>query len=315
MSANLQPVPPGYTDYPLRQHAKMDHNLYDWRNSLTQPVLRWPGQQRIGLWVQLAVEWFPLDIAKKPFLPIGAPARPYPDTQTYTQRDYGNRIGIYRLMDAFKAAGITPTAFVNARLAQRYPMLMRDIIAEGYEIAAASLDAGTIHHAGLDIAAERAVILETLDIFKSFELSPRAWHSPSWSQSHHTAQLLVEAGITEMADWPNDELPYPFETPAGQILSLPGAYDLSDRAILIERGNTVADFNDQILRAHRQLQSETETGQHRLLTINLSPWVMGQPYRIAALEKLLQTLVADPATRPVTIADIRGAMLPTHPAE
>ncbi len=302
-----RPVGPRYLDSPIRREG-MDHDLYDWRATWSQPRLVWPGPVRLGVWFQVAVEWFPLDIGAHPFLPIGAPYRPYPDTQTYTQRDYGNRVGIYRMMDALRAARVPVSGFVNARIAARYPLLLRHIREEGWEIVAAGLDAGALHHEGLAEDVERGMIAEALALLRAGGAEPRAWHSPSWSQSTRTPVLLVEAGMTAMADWPNDEAPYVFRTPSGPILSLPAAYELSDRKILIERTNTLADFEDQMLRAFGRLRREAAEGPGgRLLTINLSPWIMGQPYRIAALERLLAAIFSGEDVAAVTIPDIVAA--------
>ncbi len=302
-----RPVGPDYLATP-RRGPGMDHDFYDWRATWAQPRLR-PGAVRLGVWFQVAVEWFPLDIAAHPFLPIGAPPRPYPDTQTYTQRDYGNRVGIYRMMDAFRGAGAPASAFVDARLAARYPLLVRHIREAGWEIVTAGLDAGALHHEGLAEDTERGMIAGALALLRAAGVEPAVWHSPSWSQSTRTPALLVQAGMRAMADWPNDEAPYEFRTPSGPILSLPAAYELSDRKILIERSNTLADFEDQMLRAFRRLRREAAEGPGgRLLTVNLSPWIMGQPYRIAALERLLAAFLdggEDVAV--VTVPEIEAA--------
>jgi allantoinase len=304
---SLKPTGPDYLEAPHRR-CGMDHDFYDWRDSHGQSRFQWQGNIRLGVWIQLAVEWFPLNISGQPFLPTGAPNRPYPDTQTYTARDYGNRIGIYRIIAALRAGKATASAFVNARLAQRYPLLLRHLLDEGYEMVVAGLDAGAIHHEGLGEAEERAMIAEALGIFTQLGVVPVAWHSPSWSQSTRTPRLLVEAGVPAMADWPNDESPYPFRTSAGTLISLPAAYELSDRKILIERLNPLADYEDQIRRAFRRLRREAaECGDGRLLTLNISPWIMGQPYRIAALERLLGEIFAPEDVAAVTVADMLAA--------
>ncbi|OBZ97575.1 polysaccharide deacetylase (plasmid) [Pararhizobium polonicum] len=304
----LQPTGPDYLKTPMRRHAAMDHDFYAWRDSLSARRLCWPDGIRLGVWLQIAVEWFPLNIGDKPFLPIGAPSRPFPDSQTYTQRDYGNRVGIFRMMDALKARGLSGSAFLNARVAQRYPILMREILAEKWEVVAAGLDAGAIHHEGLSEEEERGMIAEALAIFGDFGVKPDVWHSPSWSQSTRTPRLLKEAGFTAMADWANDEAPYRFDTSAGTIVSLPTAIELSDREMLGLRKQALDDVEASFMAAARRLAREAEDSGHgRLLTLNLSPWIMGQPYRIAAFERILDAIFSVDGTRAVSAPEIIAA--------
>lgn len=289
----LPPTGPEYLETPLRRTARMDHDFYPWRDAWSAPRLTWLEGKTLGVWIQIAVEWFPLNIDTKPFLPIGAPSRAFPDTQTYTQRDYGNRIGIFRMMDALKARNLSASAFMNARVAERYPILMKEIIAEGWEVVAAGLDAGAIHHEGLTEDGERAMIAEALSIFSGFGVSPAAWHSPSWSQSTRTPRLLLEAGVRSMVDWANDEAPYPFDTGAGKIIALPATAELSDREMLAVRKQRLADVEASFVAAAKRLAKEAkESGSGRLLTINLSPWLMGQPFRIAAFQRILDEIFA-----------------------
>lgn len=306
----IRPTGPAYLETPLRRYRQMDHDFYAWRDTWSERRLQWSGDTTLGVWIQIAVEWFPLNISGKPFLPVGAPNRAWPDTQTYTQRDYGHRVGIYRMMDALKARGLTASAFLNARVAQRYPILMREILGEGWEIVAASLDAGSIHHEGLDEKTEAAMIAETLTIFDGFGVTPVAWHSPSWSQSTRTPRLLVEAGVTAMADWVNDEVPYRFDTGAGEIIALPSTMELSDREMLAVRKQPLQDVERSFIAAARRLTNEAkESGHGRLLTINLSPWIMGQPYRIAAFERILDQIFAMEGAKSVTVPEIIEATI------
>ena len=113
-------LPNDYLDYPLRRHG-MDHERYDWSMLPRRTPVRWPGGARIALWVVPALEWFPLDMKGQPFKPPGAMQTAYPDLRHYTLRDYGNRVGIFRIMQALQQHGIPATAAVNAAVAVRYP--------------------------------------------------------------------------------------------------------------------------------------------------------------------------------------------------
>lgn len=307
MSKQILPTGPDYLETPLRREGP-DHDFFPWRDTWADNRLCWDGDTTLGIWIQVAVEWFPLNITGTPFLPIGAPNRPWPDSETYTQRDYGNRVGIFRMMDALSARGMTASTFLNARVAMRYPALAREIAKERWDVVAAGLDAGAIHHDGLDENTEQAMIAEALTLLRQQGLPPVAWHSPSWSQSARTPALLVDAGLKAMADWGNDEAPYQHMTASGSITSLPAAFELCDREIIANRQNALADFESAMIAAAQRLAREAaETGQHRLLTINLSPWIMGQPFRIAAFERILDAFAAIQGVKTVQVAEILAA--------
>ncbi|MBE3638773.1 polysaccharide deacetylase family protein [Mangrovicoccus algicola] len=308
MSAPIRPTGPDYLVTPMRRAARMDHGFYDWRDTHGAAHLEFGGGVKLGIWVQLAAEWFPMDTTGQPFLPLGAPHRPWPDSQVYTQRDYGLRIGIYRLLDALAARGLEASLFLNARVASRYPELMRHVLASGHDIVAAGLDMGAIHHEGLSEADERAMIAEALEILAGYGIAPSAWHSPGWSQSSRTPALLSQAGITAMADWCNDEVPYDFATGQGSIVALPNLIELTDKEMIGRSKARLHEYEAAILRAARRLLAEAEqSGSGRILPLHVTSWLMGQPYRIAGFERLLDALAAMPGAGFVTVPQIRAA--------
>ena len=58
----------------------------------------------MALWVNVALQYFPLNQQGKPFAPVGGMTTAYPDLRHYTLREYGNRVGIFRLLKAFDQA-------------------------------------------------------------------------------------------------------------------------------------------------------------------------------------------------------------------
>ena len=59
--------------------------------------MAWPGGKRLALWVNVALQYFPLNQQGKPFPPVGGMTTAYPDLRHYTLREYGNRVGIFPL--------------------------------------------------------------------------------------------------------------------------------------------------------------------------------------------------------------------------
>ena len=299
-------MPASYFDYPWRRKG-LDHHRFVHRNLPQAKPIVWPGKARVALWGAVHLGHFPMDMTAKPFAVPGGMERPYPSYWDYTQRDYGNRIGVYRLMKALDARGLRATALMNAVLATRYPALMKEIAARRWEIAAAGVDMGSVHHGGLPEADERALVKRAVDTLRGAGAAVRGWHSPAHSQSMRTLDLVAEAGLDYVTDWVNDDMPYPVTTAAGGLTAMPLAWDMSDQRLLFQQHMATEDFIDQVKRAFTTLYAEAATGGGRVLTLTLTPWVMGQPHRIRALGALLDHILGHAGVWPATGAEIVDA--------
>ncbi|WEK01188.1 MAG: polysaccharide deacetylase family protein [Candidatus Sphingomonas phytovorans] len=285
-----------YLDYPKRRHG-MDHEFYPWSNMSERPPIAWPNGKRVAVWVMVNLEWFPIVPQDKPFRAPGHMQTSYPDYRHYTAREYGTRVGFYRLLDAFAKVGARVSVAVNGAIADRYPSIIADIVAAGHEIVAHSTDMNGTIASGIDPDEERALILRALaSLEKASGIRPRGWHSIARSQSFATSGLLVEAGLDYMCDWVNDELPYRFATAAGEIVNLPLNHELSDRQILVAQQHSVDSYAEQMIDAYDLLERESASFGGRILPLNVTPYIMGLPYRIGAFEALLATLAARPGT-------------------
>jgi peptidoglycan/xylan/chitin deacetylase (PgdA/CDA1 family) len=282
---------PTYLDYPKRCRG-YDHDLYPWSRISDRPPVHWPGGKSVAVWVCVSLEWFPLTPSDKPFRAPGHMQTPYPDYRHYTSRDYGTRVGFYRLLDAFAKAGVTVSIAANGAIAERFPQVIRDAVAAGHEIIAHSTDMNGTIATGLDEAEERALMDRSLEALEMVAgTRPKGWLSIARSQSWNTLDLLKQAGLTYCCDWVNDELPYRFNN---GLIDLPLNHELSDRQIIATQQQSAESWAQQLEDAFDWLAAEA--GQHggRMLPIHLTPYIMGLPYRIGAVETLLQRLTARP---------------------
>jgi allantoinase len=279
---------PAYLDYPKRRYG-YDHDLYGWSAiHARQPVI-WPGGKTVALWFCVSLEWFPITPGDSPFRAPGHMQTAYPDYRHYTARDYGNRIGVYRLLDAFAKVGAKASFATNSAIAERYPELVTEIVAAGHEIIAHSTDMNGTIATGLPIDEERALIRQSLDTLeKATGTRPTGWLSIARSQSWNTADLLREAGVKYCCDWVNDELPYRFNN---GLINLPLNHELSDRQIILVQQQSADSYAQSMRDAFDWLAGE---GAGRIMPMQLTPYTMALPYRISALEDLLSDL----ATRP-----------------
>lgn len=284
---------PAYLEYPRRARG-MDHSLYPWSKLSDRTPIAWPSGKGVAVALFVNLEWFPITPSDTPFRAPGHMQTAYPDYRHYTAREYGTRIGFYRMLDAFAKVGAKATVAVNAAIAQRYPSIISDIVDGGHEIVAHSTDMNGTIASGVREDDERALILSSLDVLEAVSgTRPRGWQSIARSQSWNTPRLLVEAGVDYMCDWVNDDLPYRMTTPAGGIVNVPINHELSDRQIITVQQQSADSFVQQMQDGFALFAEESAQGG-RMLTIQLTPYVMGLPFRIEALERLLAWLSDQP---------------------
>jgi peptidoglycan/xylan/chitin deacetylase (PgdA/CDA1 family) len=296
-------------EYPQRRYG-MDHDHYDWSMLTARKAVRWPEGKRIALWVNVALQFFPLNQRGKPFPPPGGMSTAYPDLRHYTLREYGNRVGIFRVLAAVDQFGVVPTFAMNARLAERYPYLLRRIVERENELICHGWDMDSPHFGGMDENAERDLIQRSLGTLRRLSGQPvTGWLSPGKSQSAGTPALLAEQGIEYMCDWINDDMPYPFRTASGEITAMPLSTELEDRFIMMNNLHSEAEYADQLIDAFDFLDQEAAEQGGRLLAINIHPWLVGQPHRIGHFERALEHIAGHDSVWSASASDIRQAWL------
>ena len=107
-----------YLTYPKRDYGQ-DHEFYNWRLSRDRAKLSWGNDAHIAIGLIIPLEFFPLNPDPAPFKHPGAMVTPYPDLRHFTVRDYGNRVGVYRVLETLQQADIKATFAVNAEIAKR----------------------------------------------------------------------------------------------------------------------------------------------------------------------------------------------------
>lgn len=304
---------PSYLEYPKRLRG-MDHGFYRWSNLFERASVGWPDGKRLATWIVVDLEYFPLIPNDKPFRAPGHMQTPHPDYRHYSAREYGTRVGFYRLLDAFAKQGVQVSVAVNSVIAQRYPRLVADIVSGGHEIIAYSTDMNGTIATGLDVDAERDLILESLDVLeRATGKRARGWRSIARSQSANTLRLLAEAGVEYQCDWVNDDLPYWMTTTAGPIGNMPLNHELSDRQIITVQQQSMDSYVQQIEDASAFLSAEAARFGGRMLALNVTPYITGLPYRMDLFDMMLASLAANPENwiaRGDTIFDIWKAHAP-----
>lgn len=276
-----------YLKYPHRSYG-MDHDRYEWTMLHNRPSFLWPGGKSLALWVNVGLQYFPLNQKGIPFKVPGGMTKPYPDLRHYSLRDYGNRVGIYRFFKAFDKYGVKPTFAVNSRLAERNPYLLDKIKERGDEIICHGYHMDALHYGGQDLKEEEALVKRSLDVLRGISgQGVKGWISPAKNESANTPDLLSDNDITYFCDWVNDDMPYPFKTKNGELTAMPLSTELEDYFVILNNQHSAESWAEQVCDACDFLIQEADNEKGRILSLNIHPWVLGQPHRIGQLEKVL----------------------------
>jgi hypothetical protein len=247
----------------------------------------WPGGRRTAVSVVLqvtAVEWE--DAADgRPRPPggrgIGAP----PDVPRMSHREFGHRVGIFRLLRILGALGIAPAAVVDVLTAEQYGPLLDHLLPATSEVLAGGLSASRPITSLMTEDEERDYVGTTLDrLARVLGSRPAGWLGPEHSESARTPGLLAEAGLRYAADWANDDLPYALPGAGPDLWAFPLSWELSDLSTAHLRMLAPATWADSVIEAFDVLHAEGG----RMLSLHLEPWLSGQAFRAASLERALR---------------------------
>ncbi len=250
-----------------------------------RPRLHWPNGAHVAFWVIPNIEFFSLE--EKVPAAAGGSGAPVPDVPAWAVRDYGNRVGVFRMMQVMARYGVRGTVALNSELCAYHPQ----IIAEGNKLGWEWMGHNESNTRRLNSAApgeEPGIIKRTLDtIGRAAGTRPVGWLGSGLQETWDTIDLLAAEGCEYVADWVNDDQPYMMNLDAGRkLVSVPYSYELNDKPAFEQRHHTAEQFRDMICRQFDVLYREgAESG--RVMAIALHPYLTGQPHRIDALDDAL----------------------------
>lgn len=288
---------------------------HDWFPSepiVARKPVAWPGGARLAVGIVVSIESYEMFQPPGAVIPVTLPGGfgrgPYPDFRSYSHREYGNRVGIFRVMEALDRHGMRATAAIDARTATGKPPILAECMKRGWEIAAHGNAVTQVISSKLSEAEERAQVSAALDaVERAAGARPAGWHGPEYAESARTPGILAALGVKYLLDWPNDELPYAMTTPSGPIVSVPMLVDFDDVFAHWYRKLGMARWQRSIADALDRLLEDGRT-RPRMLILNLHPWLIGQPWRISYLDAVLQDLRAREGVWLATAGEIAAAV-------
>ena len=277
---------------PVELYFGMDHQHYDWTPfNQNRGVLRWPENARVALCVIVNLEHMEWSVPEGAFpaanLAGGYGPSPFPDVTRWSHREYGHRVGIFRLLDLLAKHGIKATVAMDALTAEHYPFLVAHCQGRGCEIIGHGISVSRMITSNMTEQEEREYVQTSLEaLTRATGTAPAGWLGPEYGESARTPQILAQAGIRYVCDWTNDEQPYPLKTSAGELLALPVMLPVDDVNALWDRRVSVGRYVQMLKEAFDTVyQDGAENG--RLMVLNLHPWLIGQPFRIRYLAEAL----------------------------
>jgi peptidoglycan/xylan/chitin deacetylase (PgdA/CDA1 family) len=279
VTSAARPAEPGY-----------DHGWFGYRPVHTTSAPAWPGDRPVAVAVVLdvrAAEWE--SVAPAVPVPGGRGNAPHPDYPRLSHREFGHRVGVWRLSNLLGDLGIPWTAVLDVLTAEHYGPVRDLVVDQSSQIAAGGLSASRPVTSLMVEREERDYVATTLArLGAALGVTPTSWMGPGWSQSARTPGILADAGVKVMLDWGNDDAPYPLEA-AEPLWSVPVSWELTDVAAMFERDVEPGVYAESIETAVDVLARDGARTP-RMLCLHLHPWLSGEAFRTRALRPVLARL-------------------------
>jgi allantoinase len=251
-------------------------SLYPYQAIIDRPAFKWPNGARVAVWVVPNIEHFHLELTK-----------PAPDVRNYARRDYGNRVGIWRLMDVLNKHKVPGTVALNSEVGKYYPRIMEAAVKLGWEFMGHGETNSTLL-TGMSKEAENACIAETKRMIESYGGKMHGWLGPGLTETWETLDLLKANGAEYVADWIHDDLPVRFNN---GLYSIPYTIELNDMPLFNNPSISIQDFEQRIRDSFDVLYAEGETSA-RVMCLALHPFLIGASHRIKYLDRALEYIAS-----------------------
>ncbi len=260
----------------------MQNRRYDYLPTIKRKDLQWPNGARVALWVCPNIEYFHID---KPIPNFGSPK--LPDVRSYSLRDYGSRVGIFRLMDVLDKYGIRASVLLNAEVCEQYPAIIEEGVKRNWEW----LGHGVTNNIPLNEYPpdkERQAIRQVKEtIAAAVGTPPKGWLGPALAETFNTPDHLAAEGFEYLCDWGCDDQPVPMRVQSGRMIVVPYEQGLNDINMFLRSNHTPEEYFHLACDQFDILYREGEKSG-RVMALPLHPFIIGIPYRIKYLDRVLE---------------------------
>ena len=280
-----------------------------------RPKLTWPNDARVALWVNPNIEFFGLDDVMPGVVNERVPREhaKIPNVRNWSLRDYGNRVGVWRVIEVLSRYGIRASAALNSEVCDHHPEIVDAVMKLDWELIGHN-QTNALRLNEMAPEAERAAIRATLDrIAAASGKRPVGWLGAGLAETWNTLDYLAEAGIRYVCDWVNDDQPYLFDIGDPPLASLPYSVQTNDVPAYFDMKVSVPEFEAMLRRQFDTLYREG-AASGRVMAIAVHPFVTGQPHRIGALDAALEYICSHAGVWRATGSEIVEHFLKSMPA-
>ncbi len=261
-----------------------DNERYPYWPLPERPAIKWPNDARVAFWVIPNVEHFRFDR-------LNSNMAFSPDVYEYAMRDYGSRVGIWRMMDVLDKHNLRATVALNADVCKFEPQIIKAGVERNWDWMGHGIS-NSERLVGLDEAEERKLIQSVVATIKeNTGAPPSGWLGPGLGETQNTPDLLAEAGVTYVADWVADDQPFPMRVKSGRLISVPYSQELNDIPVFMRKGLTPEQFH-QIVCDQFDVLYEESAQSGRVMALALHPFLSGHPFRSKWLDRSLQHITS-----------------------
>lgn len=251
-----------------------------------RPDFTWPGGKRLAVYIALCVEHFSygsgMGLAYSPGLR-------HPDTYNWGWREYGNRVGGFRLARLFDEYELPLAILLNTACYDHCPELLERFRRRGDEFVAHG-HTNSEHPNGMDAQEEAALIDRVAGLIRQNEgVAPKGWMSPGAHPSASTEDLLRERGFAYTLDWPIDDQPAWLRTAHGPLLSVPYPHEVNDVPMIALHHGTASAFADMAIDNLEEMLDQSQD-QSLVYGITIHTFIVGQPFRLHQFRRVLDRL-------------------------
>jgi allantoinase len=261
-----------------------EHGRYPYSSITQRPGFAWPQGDGLAVYIGLNLEHFAFAEG------LGGELVPStglaPDVLNYAWRDYGNRVGAWRMLALFESLDMPVSLLVNASIYDYCPEVVTAYRDSGAEIVAHG-HTNSEKQGDLTESEEAAMIAGVSRRLTDAEgMTPKGWLGPWISESAHTPDLLHEGGYTYFLDWCHDDQPVWMRTRGGHILSVPYPQEVNDIPAILVRRTSAETFANMIIDNFDEMLDQS-TRQPLVMGIALHSYIVGQPFRLRHLRRAL----------------------------
>jgi len=278
---------------------KSDPNLYDYWPYQDRPKIVWPGGRKLAFWVAPNIEYYEYDPPSNPQRP-GWP-KPAPEIVGYSQRDWGNRVGHWRLMELLDKYSMRGSISLSTALIDHHPEIIEACVARNWEFFSHGIY-NTRFSYGMDEAQERAMIEDSIaTIQRATGQRIRGYLAPALTHTERTLDLIADYDFWYSCDLFQDDQPQPLKTKTGKLMSMPYSLEVNDVITYGAMAMTPWRYADILKRQFDQLLEEGEASG-TVMCIPLHAYLVSQSHRIRAFEAALSHIASHAADIWITTA-------------